>query len=754
MLRARARFPRPPQILGAIALCASAPAALALTLGNIEVRSALGEPLDARIPVSASAGEGLAGACFSLAGPVTPGAPRLSDATLGLRRSAKGAYLRVRSRGPMQEPAILVRIAIACPHQPAQETRSYSILLDPRRKLSSPIVATSFTVQPGDTLESIASAIFRRDRGARRDYLEAMREANPALAALGDGDPIAAGSVIALPDLRTFARSRRAPAAARVPGPAAQAGALSGVPTAKPRAVQPAKVVARLPAHAPRTGLASAAPVRASPTAGFQLKLSAAVVDLSPSRTIDDRARAQLRERLAVLDADDQMAAMLSMRNSLHQLEAEVQQLRLKLAQMPAALAQGGPAPRTSAPTQAAAPPGSQPAAAIRPVPAPAALPSGPPVPPPGVAPAPRPAAAPAPPPHALPASPPSTPPAPPAEAPATAPSATAREPTATAKPPAETPATASSATAKEPTATAKPPAAAPAAMPASPKAAVATPSMYSYGLWAGIVVVLMLAALAVVYLLRRRVPAAPEVEERRQEPEPEAPMDVAPERAPFAEEPLAAREAPRVEVASDAELATRIPQENADELRRRYMEERFPETVNRTIALEDADSVVKGARLFYEDGALPRAVELLHFAIEGNPAEVRFWLALFEIFRLERLTGEFAELARRFREMHGKSPEWHKVQYFGREIDPGNRLYQDERFSSLETIGPREAQRAAETFDPLAENWLNAPMDFDNEVLANELRNALMVEASLTEQDLVPNPMPALRSVEMFTVA
>jgi hypothetical protein len=167
---------------------------------------------------------------------------------------------------------------------------------------------------------------------------------------------------------------------------------------------------------------------------------------------------------------------------------------------------------------------------------------------------------------------------------------------------------------------------------------------------------------------------------------------------------------------------------------------------------------VVKGARLFYEDGAITRAVELLQYAIELHPAEVRTWLALFEIFRLERLTGEFAELARRFKEHHGKSPEWPKVQYFGREIDPGNGLYQEDVISTLETIGPREARRlaaaAAASFDPIAENWLNAPMDFENEVLANELRQSLMASASLTEQDLIPNPMPALRNIEMFTVA
>ena len=45
--------------------------------------------------------------------------------------------------------------------------------------------------------------------------------------------------------------------------------------------------------------------------------------------------------------------------------------------------------------------------------------------------------------------------------------------------------------------------------------------------------------------------------------------------------------------------------------------------------------------------------------------------------------------------------------------------------------------------------------MDFENEVLAIELRRALMdAGRASTDEDLVPNPMPALRSVEMFTVA
>jgi hypothetical protein len=44
--------------------------------------------------------------------------------------------------------------------------------------------------------------------------------------------------------------------------------------------------------------------------------------------------------------------------------------------------------------------------------------------------------------------------------------------------------------------------------------------------------------------------------------------------------------------------------------------------------------------------------------------------------------------------------------------------------------------------------------MDFQNEVLANELRQALLQRAGLTEEDLAPHPLTALRNVEMFTVA
>jgi hypothetical protein len=209
-----------------------------------------------------------------------------------------------------------------------------------------------------------------------------------------------------------------------------------------------------------------------------------------------------------------------------------------------------------------------------------------------------------------------------------------------------------------------------------------------------------------------------------------------------------------RVVADSDASLATRVPGADPVALRRRYIEERFPEIVAGTIALDNPESVVKAARLSYEDGALARAVELLQFCVEEKPAMMKPWLALFEIFRLEGLSGEFAELAGRFREHHAASDNWRKVQFIGRELDPQNPLYRDEAFNSLETIGHPPPQRVPVTFDPLAENWLNAPMDFTTDALSSGLRAALLADAGLQDADLLPDPMPALKNVEMFNVA
>jgi hypothetical protein len=473
------------------------------------------------------------------------------------------------------------------------------------------------------------------------------------------------------------------------------------------------------------------------------LRLSSTEVDLSRSRSIDDRMRAQLRERQMILDQDDQVAALLELRHSVKQLESKVAELQLKLSGMPSSF----PPPRTTAEppkTTATADRPAADAAATKAAVAPPPTPSK--IEPPKEVPAPK-VEAPAP-----------TPPKVEAAKVEPAPVKVEAPPTAKVEaPPAkvEEPST--------PAARTEAPAVKPQDRPI-PRRTVSEQEWIRYGLW----VLAVLLLFGATYLgwrlwMRRREEAAYEDEEVEQEaPTPPAPSDdqivvadehIAEPDAAAAAKPEFTKDGRRI-IDADVELPTRLGNDSED-LRRRYIEERFPEITKGAIQLDDAGSVVKGARLFYEDGAIARAVELLQFAIERNPAEVRPWLALFEIFRLERLTGEFAALAQRFRDAHGASPYWPKVQYFGREIDPSNALYQQPPIDRFETIGPAQARRiAADNFDPIAENWLGAPMDFENEVLANDLRKAVMAEAGIVEGDLLPNPMPALRNVEMFTVA
>jgi len=136
----------------------------------------------------------------------------------------------------------------------------------------------------------------------------------------------------------------------------------------------------------------------------------------------------------------------------------------------------------------------------------------------------------------------------------------------------------------------------------------------------------------------------------------------------------------------------------------------------------------------------VPRAIELLQFAIEQDAGRQEPWLALFEIFRRERLVGEFGRLARRFAELHDTSPAWRKVLRIGRDMDPGDALYQ----------GPD----AASAFDPVEEDWLRTAAPRGDAALAAELRERLMAEAAVRESDLRADPTPALRKSEDFTVA
>ena len=380
--------PVPLKAVLAAAVALAALDAHPLELGDAEVRSALGENLDLRIAVTIDKGESMEPSCFTLAGEPAHGVPRLTAARVSIERSAVATYLRVRTEASVTEPAVAVGIVASCPGRFAEVRRDYALLINPRKGAEAPAAATALApgaaaiadagapsvvhaptslpsiatliARIGDTLESIANAIFPGNRAARRSYIQALRETNPPLASLGERDPIPIDTPIALPDLRAFARSGahgETQLAAASRDAAAETQAAPREPQAAPREMQappreaqapkreraPRSVIERpaRPASAPAAREEAPAPrkpavVRNQTVApGFVLKLSSGEMDLSPSKSVDDRMRAQLRDRLLVLDADDQVAAVLALRDSVRQLESRVAELQLKLAGMP-----------------------------------------------------------------------------------------------------------------------------------------------------------------------------------------------------------------------------------------------------------------------------------------------------------------------------------------------------------------------------------------------------------------------------------
>jgi hypothetical protein len=123
------------------------------------------------------------------------------------------------------------------------------------------------------------------------------------------------------------------------------------------------------------------APVHRPAGDAFVLKLSGPRIDLAKSRTMDEAARAKLRERLVTLDADDEMATLLAMHDRMRRLESEVAALQLRVSQLatplPAAPATPLPAapattplPAPSAATSRAVPPAAHAATAAAVAPA------------------------------------------------------------------------------------------------------------------------------------------------------------------------------------------------------------------------------------------------------------------------------------------------------------------------------------------------------------------------------------------------
>lgn len=148
--------------------------------------------------------------------------------------------------------------------------------------------------------------------------------------------------------------------------------------------------------------------------------------------------------------------------------------------------------------------------------------------------------------------------------------------------------------------------------------------------------------------------------------------------------------------------------------IRDRYLAVRFPGAPHTTEELRDSATVIKAARLYFEDEDIERACELLECAADVNANDETPWLAHLEILYLKRKAVPFAALARRFHEHFPNSGRWPEILRLGLRLAPDDALFHSAR--------PREAD-IDEHYGawPQVQNWIQAPFDLTGDVLQAE---------------------------------
>ncbi|MEM7081287.1 MAG: hypothetical protein AAF465_00915 [Pseudomonadota bacterium] len=212
----------------------------ALSIDEIRVNSALGEPLDAVVQINAAPGETLAASCIRTGAEVGSAMPAIRGVRLSLSRQISPGTLRLTTSRPINEPMSELVVHVECPGAPAVK-RSFLIMLDPRNVIESratPAVIDTATTVPavapvirsenarvsvrsrqvvvyrgenirpgeryvvvnGDALSTIAARIEGREYGTVWSWSATIEAANPHAFINGNPNELIAGSELYIPE--------------------------------------------------------------------------------------------------------------------------------------------------------------------------------------------------------------------------------------------------------------------------------------------------------------------------------------------------------------------------------------------------------------------------------------------------------------------------------------------------------------------------------------------------------------------------
>ncbi len=128
-------------------------AAHAVGLGNIRVESALGQPLRVVVSLIGADSIDLAPNCLHAKIQSSDGV-FISTPGIALLRTTAGNAIEIRTRQPVNEPAIVVALDIACS---AQVHRDFQILLDPTSTATLPLLAPAASISDEARTGSVAA---------------------------------------------------------------------------------------------------------------------------------------------------------------------------------------------------------------------------------------------------------------------------------------------------------------------------------------------------------------------------------------------------------------------------------------------------------------------------------------------------------------------------------------------------------------------------------------------------------------------
>ncbi|WP_033375649.1 type IV pilus assembly protein FimV [Leeia oryzae] len=321
----------------------------ALQLGEINVRSKLGFPFSATIPVYLKDDEQIDSNCIHLDSEGGEDASHLRQASLRVEKSKSVTNIFLATRKPINEPLLRLSLTINCSGV-GTVTRDFPILLDPTEMqqpvaVSIPSAGTVnlpssgkapvkkipsnvWVVANGETLQRIAKSRYPGDRRLQRLMQDRVLKQNPDIASAAE--PLEEGRKLTLPSTRalkrTLAAMNRAAAAQNAPvqKPApvpAQAPVAEKAPQA---ANEKGRLSVSVENHAGGADVptdAGKAPLKLS----YQLVPS--VKDLSPEE------RDKLRQKLNIINSDDQLAYLVEMQTQIQQMRQEMAKLKAEQVQ-------------------------------------------------------------------------------------------------------------------------------------------------------------------------------------------------------------------------------------------------------------------------------------------------------------------------------------------------------------------------------------------------------------------------------------